>query len=76
MTTPLGAIAVEPNTWGILGAAGTSLIYWDRREPLPGQLSAPAMTTEPLYGLNVKYDISKPGSTRYAIQLALPRHDS
>jgi hypothetical protein len=72
MTTPLGAIAVEPNTWGILGAAGTSLIYWDRREPLPGQLSAPAMTTEPLYGLNVKYDISKPGPIRYAILLPVP----
>ena len=72
MTTPLGAIAVEPNTWGILGAAGTSLIYWDRREPLPGQLSAPAMTSEPLYGLNVKYDISKPGSTRHAILLPVP----
>ena len=89
MTTPLGAIAVEPNTWGILGASGTSLLYWDRREPLPGQLSAPAMTTEPLYGLNVKYDISQPGSTRYAIlsagalrlgvdhvHLALSRHDA
>jgi hypothetical protein len=72
MTTPLGAIAVEPNTWGILGASGTSLLYWDRREPLPGQLSAPAMTTEPLYGLNVKYDISRPGSTRYAILLPVP----
>ena len=72
MTTPLGAIAVEPNTWGILGASGTSLLYWDRREPLPGQLSAPAMTTEPLYGLNVKYDISRPGSTRYAILSPVP----
>ena len=72
MTTPLGAIAVEPNTWGILGASGTSLLYWDRREPLPGQLSAPAMTTEPLYGLNVKYNISQPGPTRYATLLPVP----
>jgi len=72
MTAPLGAIAVEPNTWGILGASGTSLFYWDRREPLPGQLSAPAMTTEPLYGLNVKYDISLPGSTRSVVLLPVP----
>jgi hypothetical protein len=72
MTAPLGAIAVEPNTWGILGASGTSLFYWDRREPLPGQLSAPAMTTEPLYGLNVKYNISQPGPTRYATLLPVP----
>ena len=72
MTTPLSAIAVEPHTWGIVGAAGTNLIYWDRREPLPSQLTAPAMTSEPLYGLNVKYDITKPGSTRHVALLPVP----
>jgi hypothetical protein len=30
------------------------------------------MTTEPLYGLNVKYNISQPGPTRYATLLPVP----
>jgi hypothetical protein len=64
-SVPLNAICVEPNTWGILSASGANLMYWDRREPLPGQLDVTALNTEPLYGVDVQYDITKSGTTRY-----------
>lgn len=63
----LNAVCVEPNTWGILAASGSKLYYWDRREPLPRNLDVTALSTEPLYGLDVQYDITKPGATRYVV---------
>jgi hypothetical protein len=64
-SSPLTAIAVEPNTAGLWVASGTSLCYMDRRAQQPTGLSNTAITTEPLYGLDVRYDESYPGSVRW-----------
>jgi hypothetical protein len=47
---------VEPNTNGMLLGAGTTLAYLDRREPLPSNLRAPAISQEPLYGVTAVYN--------------------
>jgi hypothetical protein len=49
-------IACEPNTWGAVTVSGTSIIYIDRREPIPDTLLETGIYAEPLYGLNVYYD--------------------
>jgi hypothetical protein len=53
---PISGIAVEPNTWGMFIASGTTLYYVDRREPLPSNLSSSAITQEPYYGLDISID--------------------
>ena len=62
-------IAVEPNTNGLFVAAGTTLYYADRREPLPSNLQSTGMGVEPLYGLSCGHDPAYPptqaGSVRY-----------
>jgi hypothetical protein len=62
----LKGIAIEPHTWGMYLVSDTKLYYYDRREPMPGSLSSAGITREPLYGLDVSYDVTKPGPTRYA----------
>jgi hypothetical protein len=49
-------LAVEPNTWGMFAGYGSTLYYFDRREPLPGSLPVTALTREPYYGLDVSID--------------------
>ena len=61
MEPPLSAIAVEPNTWGLIAVresrtGSVALDYLDRRELMPDKLVRAALTAEPHYGLNVKFD--------------------
>jgi hypothetical protein len=60
-------LAIEPNTWGMWAASQNSLYYFDRREPMPGSLTATGLTREPVYGLRVEYDITRHGSPRAVI---------
>jgi hypothetical protein len=55
---PMSAVVVEPNTWGGFAASGTTLYYFDRREPSPPQLAleAPALIQEPYFGLQITVD--------------------
>ncbi len=55
---PVSAIAVEPNTWGGFAASGSTLFYFDRREPLPSQaaLVSTALIQEPYFGLHITID--------------------
>ena len=58
---PLSAVAVEPNTWGMIAiresqTGAVTLDYIDRREPMPDLLGRAALPVEPHYGLNVKFD--------------------
>jgi hypothetical protein len=61
----LSAVAVEPQTWGLLVGGGTQLFYVDRREPLPDRLDVTGLTLEPLYGLDCQYNFTRPGAVRY-----------
>jgi hypothetical protein len=73
----ISAIVVEPNTYGLLAVSGRSLYYVDRREPLPGKLNMTAITSDPVYSINVTFDPTREGSTRYACIQALEHaHDS
>lgn len=63
----LSAVAIEPNTWGAFAASGTTLYYFDRREPLPDHLSASALTEEPLYGLDVSIDETQLTLIKFAV---------
>jgi hypothetical protein len=58
-------LAVEPQTWGIWGVTGSSLVYWDRRPAMPDHLDQAALTAEPLFGLTVEYDPVSSGQTTY-----------
>jgi len=58
-------MAVEPDTYGLLVSVGTLLYYADRREPLPDGLEKTGLTEEPLWGLDCRYDISRPGPVRF-----------
>ena len=58
-------VAVEANTWGAVGVAGTQIYYFDRREPLPTNLDVTALSTEPLFGLDCHYNPDRPGSARF-----------
>lgn len=66
-TAPINGIAVEPNTYGLFIAQGTTLLYMDRREPMPLSLSATALTVEPYYGLDVSIDETRTGPLRYVV---------
>lgn len=66
-SSPVSAIAVEPNTYGMFIGQGTNLIYVDRREPLPTSLSSTALTAEPYYGLDVSIDETRSGALRYVL---------
>src|ERR1019366_1826257 len=61
MEPPLSAIAVEPNTWGLIAVresrtGAVALDYLDRRELMPVKLARSALTVQPHYGLYVKFD--------------------
>lgn len=70
--TPIRSVTVEPNTFGILAASGSTLIYADRREPAPDGLSRTALTEEPLFGLQVSYDRELSSDQRYVSLKAIP----
>lgn len=63
----LKSLCLEPYTWGMYSLVGNNLVYTDRREPWPDGLSGTGISVEPLYGITVSYDQSKPGPTRYAL---------
>jgi hypothetical protein len=69
---PISAIAVEPNTYGIFVAQGSTLIYADRREPLPSNLNATALTTEPYYGIDLSLSSTDPNGLRYMLMRPVP----
>lgn len=69
---PISAIAIEPNTSGMFLAQGTSLVYVDRREPMPSNLNVTALTVEPNYGLDVSIDETREGSLRYVVLRPVP----
>jgi len=69
---PVSTIAVEPRTWGLLAGGGTTLLYADRREPLPGRLDVTGLTREPLYGLECQYNFTRPGAVRYVYIRPVP----
>lgn len=71
-TLPISDLAVEPRTWGIWATEGTSLVYWDRRPAMPGNLDQAAITIEPLFGLFVEYDPVSSGQVRYVNLLPDP----
>ena len=71
-TAALSGIAIEPNTYGMFVAQGTKLLYLDRREPLPASLNAPALTTEPYYGVQLSLDESQPGPLRNIVLQPVP----
>lgn len=60
-SSPLHGVVVEPNTWGLVGVTRNRLQYFDRRERMPERLDRTGITEEPLYGLEVVYEISRPG---------------
>jgi hypothetical protein len=66
-SAPINGVAVEPNTYGLFVAQGTTLLYLDRREPLPSNLNAPAISTEPYYGIDVSVDETQLGFLRYVL---------
>ncbi len=54
--------AIEPNTYGLFSAVGSSLYYFDRREPVPDNLNTGLME-EPIYTLQVREDFEAPVHT-------------
>ena len=71
LSQAVSCVAVEPNTWGGILGSGTSLSYFDRRELMPN-LAGTGLTQEPCYGLDVFYDVSRPGSGRNVIIRPVP----
>lgn len=67
---PVG-IAVEPNTYGMYLACANEIYYVDRRE-YQASLSNTGLTAEPLFGLQVNYDTTKTGPTRYVTISSTP----
>jgi hypothetical protein len=70
-STPVSCVAVEPNTWGGVMGGGTTLQYFDVREPMP-DLSGTGLTIAPNYGLDIFYDVSIAGSSRNVIIRPIP----
>ena len=62
-------LAVEPATWGLYLAGGTTLYYMDRREPMPGLLAAAGLRREPAYNLLVKPEPVPPSNTSSYVTL-------
>jgi hypothetical protein len=71
-SAPVNGIAVEPNTYGLWVAQGTTLLYIDRREPLPTNLNATALTAEPYYGVKVSIDEMQTGPLRAVVLEPVP----
>ena len=71
-SAPVNGIAVEPNTYGLWVAQGTTLLYIDRREPLPTNLGATALTAEPYYGVKVAIDETQTGPLRAVVLQPVP----
>lgn len=74
-TGPIVDVAVESNTYGMYIASNSTLYYVDRRE-YQASLANTGLKTEPLYGLQVYYDITKTGTTRYVTLSATPYANS
>ncbi len=72
LPTQMVDIAIEPNTNGLFLTDGVNLYYIDRRTPMPANLIETGCTQEPVYGLNVWYDYSQPGDTKFAYISPIP----
>lgn len=72
LPTQMVDIAIEPNTGGIFLTDGVSLFYADRRTPMPEHLEETGVTQEPAFGINVFYDYTRPGDTKYATIQPIP----
>jgi len=66
-TSAFTGLAVEPNTWGMFAASGQTLYYFDRREPLPSNLVASAISREPYYGLDVFIDETRLTPVKFVV---------
>lgn len=66
------SVSVEPNTYGLLVATPDQLLFCDRREPVPAGLARAALTEEPLYGLEVSYDLVRSGDRRWVSLRPIP----
>lgn len=64
-------VAVEPNTNGLYAVSANTLYYADRREFMP-DTSLTGIPAEPMYGLQVAYDITKSGTIRYVTLSGVP----
>ena len=73
---PLVDLAVEPNTYGLLLLSGANLLYIDRREPFPSNLSASGLKVSPNYGLNVHYDFTLSTTTRFVVLTPIPSQNA
>lgn len=71
LTDALIDVAVEPNTYGLYAISQSKLYYTDRREVMPN-LAGTGLSVEPLFGLQVQWDISKVGAPRYVILSGIP----
>jgi hypothetical protein len=65
-------VAVQPDTFGLVIVSKSHLYYIDRREPWPDNLASTALTKEPLYGISVEYDVTRPGKTRFVTVTPVP----
>jgi hypothetical protein len=73
--TAMVDLAVEPYTNGMFVASSDTLYYVDRRE-YQADLSTSGISSEPLYGLQVIPDVTKPGPTRYVVLSGIPYANS
>src|ERR1039458_3883303 len=71
-SAPVNGIAVEPNTYGLWVAQGTTLLYIDRREPLPTTLTAPRLPAAPYYGVKVSIAEMQTGPLRAVVLEPVP----
>jgi hypothetical protein len=71
-TVSFSGLAVEPNTWGMFAASGTTLYYFDRRETLPGSLQISAIIREPYYGLDVFIDETNLTPVKFVVLQPIP----
>jgi len=62
-------VVVEPNTYGLFAVTESSIIYIDRREPLPTNLTATAIQVQPVCGINAHLDTSKDPSQQRWVNL-------
>lgn len=72
LPTHMVDMVVEPNTGGLLLTDGVSIFYADRRTPMPEHLAETGQVVEPAFGINVFYDYTRPGDTKYAIIQPIP----
>lgn len=73
---PIEDIAIDPSAYTLLAVSTSKLYTIDRRAVMPGRLELTAITSDPVFSVNVVSDPGTPSATARYVEFQVLAHDA